>query len=132
MNRISSIVAARLCLLATAVHADEQSDGIGSLNQLRTLGKLAVSFAASHGGRLPETLEDVIASQKPPNPSLLIAPTAPDKSKPSYELLLAGKNISKIVDPSRTVLVRSRYKLVDGRVPALFVDGHVELLGATQ
>src|SRR5687768_12559358 len=102
MNRISSIITAVLCLLATAVHADEQSERKASLDQLRTLGTLAVSFAASQGGSLPETLEQLVAAQKPPNPALLIAPLAPDKTKPSYELLLPGKKISSIISPAST------------------------------
>ncbi|HET6407474.1 MAG TPA: hypothetical protein VFG14_06300, partial [Chthoniobacteraceae bacterium] len=72
----------------------------------------------------------LLAAQKTPDPALLVAPLATDKSKPSYELLLPGKRISSITNPARTIAIRSLYTLKDGRRPAAFVDGHVEILDA--
>jgi prepilin-type processing-associated H-X9-DG protein len=130
MNRICSILAVVLCFFGTSVRADDASNRATSLNQLKTLGRIVSSFIAAHNGRFPKTLDELIASDKSPDPSLLIAPMATDKTKPSYELLLPGEYLSKVSSPARTVLIRSRYKLADDRISVLFVDGHVELLDA--
>ena len=131
MNRFYPSVAVALCLFHIPVHADDRIDGRTSLLQLRSLGKLAANFARSHGNRYPKTLEELIAYEKAQE-SLLIAPmaAAANKSGPGYELLLPGEDLSKVRDPGQTVLIRSQYKLQDGRLPVLYADGHVELLDA--
>lgn len=126
MNRISLLLSAAVYFIATAVHADDRSERATSLTQLRTLGQLVSSYVTTNDGRFPKTLDELIASQKSADRSLLIAPMATDKSKPSYELTLPAERASQVVNPARTVLIRSRYKLADGQVPVLFVDGHVE------
>ena len=131
MNRTFSILAFVLCLVVTSVRADDGSDRATALRQLRTLGSLFNKFQASHEGRFPKTLDELVTSAKWPDPALLIAPMARDKAKASYELVVSSERLSQVANPARTILVRSRYKLSDGRIPVLFVDGHVELLEAS-
>jgi hypothetical protein len=127
MKRTYSLLAAGLFFIATAVHADDRSDRIASLDQLRKLTTLVNSFLVSHDGRFPKTLDELIATQKSPDPSLLIAPTATDKNKPSYELTLPAERITQVRNPAKTILIRSRYKFADGKTPVLFTDGHIEI-----
>jgi prepilin-type processing-associated H-X9-DG protein len=131
MNRLCPSVAVALCVFHIPVHADDRLDGRTSLVQLKSLGKLADNFTRSRGNHFPKTLEELIAFEKAPE-SLLISPmaAAANKSGPGYELLLPGEELSKVRNPARTVFIRSRYKLQDGRLPVLYVDGHVELLDA--
>jgi prepilin-type processing-associated H-X9-DG protein len=130
MNRFKYPLAAAAFILAASVGADEITDQKTCLNQLRELASLNLSFAASHDGQLPKTLDELLSVQKTSDRSLFIAPLAADKSRPSYELLLPGERLSRIGNPARTISIRAVYSFKDGRRLAAFVDGHVEILDA--
>ena len=76
----------------------------------------------------PKSFDELLAAQKTPDATLLVAPLATDKSKPSYELLLADKRLSSITNPAQTIAIRSLYTFKDGGYLAAFADGHVEIL----
>ena len=130
MYRAYSPIAAALCLvLPVAVNAadEQQTDLRSSLDQLRSLGKLIASFRRSHDQQLPRSLEELVSIEKAPK-SLLVDPLATDKDKATYQFLLPGENGSRNLNPARTQLIRSQYKLTDGTAPVLFADGHLELV----
>jgi prepilin-type processing-associated H-X9-DG protein len=129
MNRTKLLSIVLFCALAAIVHAKDTADQIKCIKQLRELASLSITYAGSHD-RLPETFEELLSFQKVPDRSILIAPSARNKDKPSYELLLPGERLNRIVDPARTIFIRSLYTLPDGRRPVAYADGHVEILNA--
>src|SRR6478735_12231457 len=80
--------------------ADDDADRLASIKQLRQLGKLNIEYALANEGRFPKTFDELLAFDKRAERSLLIAPYATDKEKPSYELLRPGEKMSSIVNPA--------------------------------
>ena len=108
--------------------ADEATDRKACIAQLRELSKQIHTYAGSHAGRFPESFDELLSAEKTLDQTSLVAPLASDKTKPSYELLLAGKERSRISDPVRTIAIRSLYTFKDGKHLAAFADGRIEVL----
>jgi len=97
--------------------------------QLRELASLNLSFAVAHEGHLAKTFDELLSAQKISDRSVLASPSARDKSKPSYELLLPGERLSNINNPARTIFIRPLDPLPNGGRYVAFADGHVEFVG---
>ncbi len=128
MNVLKYLAFPMVLIFCSSAVADESTDRKACISQIRKLGELSVSFASANRGRLPKSFDELLSTQKTPDRSLLVAPLAAEKGKPSYELLSPAGKLSGIGNPSRTVLIRSLYSLKDGRRLADFADGHVEIL----
>ena len=131
-TKIASLAITSNLLLCVVSLADDTADRIASLNQLRQIGALSLSFANANNGRFPKAFDEFLAFQKTVDRSLFISPYAADKTKPSYEILLPGERLSRIDNPARAVFIRSLFRTVDGSALASFADGHVELIKKTQ
>lgn len=126
-----AILTALLFITACSRNDDAANQKI-CIQQMRKLESLGVEYAASHGGMYPKTFDELLSVQKIPDPTLLISPLAADKSKPSYELIFAGKKLISLPDglmpirnPGKTILIRSLYTTKGGYRLAAFADGHI-------
>lgn len=130
MNLLKYLVVMALIGFTSRVSADESADWKTCLAQLKQLSKLTIDFVSSHNGRYPNSFDELLSVQKTPDATILVAPFATDKSKPSYELVMPGKELSRIINPSRTVAIRPLYTVKDkeGRQLVAFADGHVSYL----
>jgi hypothetical protein len=95
------------------------------LSRMKFFAGAAGNFAASHRGRLPESLEALLA-ENGLDKALLENPLADHPGEPGYEYLLPGEELSCILEPSRTVLLRSLHTTEDGRRFVALVDGSVQ------
>ncbi len=111
-----------------SLSANDTDDRSAAVTHLSTLAKLTVDFMAAHDGRFPASFDELLAANKTADKSILISPLATDRTKPSYELLLAGKRLSQITNPSRTIQIRSLFTTKDGRRLVSCADGHVEFV----
>ena len=118
-------------IFSAAAHAGEAEDKI-AIARLKAIGTLLRDFITTHKGRIPQSLDELSAFQKVPDPALLLSPTAVDKSKPSYELFSPGDNLNHVVSPARTVMLVARFTLSDGRIPIVYASGNVRLLEAAK
>ena len=121
-------LASQLMARVGALFTGEAADRKACMKQVSQLAALIGDFAESHNGSFPKSFDELLAAQKTPDATLLVAPLATDKSKPSYELLLANKRLSSITNPAQTIAIRSLYTFKDGGYLAAFADGHVEIL----
>jgi hypothetical protein len=121
-------LASQLMARVGALFTGEAADRKACMKQVSQLAALIGNFAESHNGSFPKSFDELLAAQKTPDATLLVAPLATDKSKPSYELLLADKRLSSITNPAQTIAIRSLYTFKDGGYLAAFADGHVEIL----
>ena len=130
MNTLKYLALPMVVIFCSRAVANESADRKACISQIKKLGELSVNFASANRGRLPKSFDELLSAQKTPEPSLLVAPPASDRRKPSFELLSPAEKLSGIVNPSRTIVIRSLYSLKDGRRLAAFADGHVEILDA--
>jgi len=128
MNSFKHAVVSVFLIIAGSAFGDAPADEKTCLNQLREISSLHTTFTGAHHGRLPKTFDELLSGQKTPDRSILLAPLATDKTKPSYELLLPAEKLAHIVNPSRTIIIRAHYVLKNGGTPVVFADGHAEIL----
>ena len=119
-----------LSILAVPVSlsANDTDDQRAAGWQIKNLAAITIAFANAHGNRFPASFDELLAATKTADKSILISPLATNRTKPSYELLLAGKRSDQIANPARTILIRSLVTTKDGKRVVSFVDGHVELV----
>jgi hypothetical protein len=92
------------------------------MSNLKQIGRTISMYANEHDGKIPEKLEDL----RPYNANLdkiLVCLSAKDRSKPSYQILLGGKQWNSAETSNTVVMTEALSNHRTGR-NALYGDNH--------
>jgi prepilin-type processing-associated H-X9-DG protein len=92
-----------------------EKERVLAMQELKHLALGCHLYAEDNEGSLPGAMADLKA--------YVAGPFDPD----AYELLVSGK-LEDVEDPARTILIRRKEPLPDGRYAVAFVDGHAEIV----
>jgi hypothetical protein len=111
---------------AGIARADLESDKRETIKQVRELS-MRYSQHVKGNRPLPATFAEFLGEDDA-SKRLLVSPLAKDPTKPSYQLFTPAAKLANVVDPTRTRLMQSTFRLPDGKRIVAFVDGLVALL----
>jgi type II secretory pathway pseudopilin PulG len=113
-------------LLPALASAREKARRVQCMNNLKIIGMAIDFYAEEHKGIVPRKFDDLWRYTSNLD-NLLICPSAKDKSKPSYEITLGGREWKSIDLVDSVVVLESASDHRSGRY-ALYGDGHVQFI----
>jgi prepilin-type processing-associated H-X9-DG protein len=106
---------------------EKSTSAVQCIGHAKTLSTAIMTYVSKHGGKLPPDLETLNKDGILKDPvKTLTSPFDSKKDGCGYELLAPGKALSKVIDPSRTPMLRARFAGPDNLRTVAFMDGHVE------
>lgn len=121
------IMAIILAMLLPAIAtAREQARRVACASNEKQLALACVIYAQDYDGLLPQSF-DQLSKYGVTSDKLLKCPSDPDAAGSSYELMLAGRKLNEIKEPSTTPLVTESPGNHHGRGSNVaYADGHVQ------